>query len=153
MGAAGAADAEGQTDGGEREEGREGREHLRISLKKPSEKESEGGRRRTGGAGGAQVFGLEMQLLNVRIELSCSARERKRETGRERNCLGDVSPSPQPREGGRRRTTNATREIMAQITGAAAAVGYNKRGRDTMGTRVVGDCRLYVLSIIQKLGL
>ena len=38
------ADAEGQTDGGEREEGREGREHLRISLKKPSEKESEGGR-------------------------------------------------------------------------------------------------------------
>ena len=91
----------------------------------------------------------------MRIELSCSARERKRETGRERNCLGDVSPSPQPRKGGRRRTTNATREIMAQITGAAAAaaVGYNKRGCDTMGTRVVGDCRLYVLSIIQKLGL
>ena len=82
---------------GEREKEREGREHLRISLKKPSEKGSEGGRRRSGGA---QVFGLEMQLLNVRIELSCSARERKRETGRERNCLGDVSPSPQPREEG-----------------------------------------------------
>lgn len=108
----GGTNGRGRADGGRRRKGGRG-ERAPENFAQKTVGRKERGKEEELEEEGAQVFGLKkkMQLLNVRIELSCSA---------------DVSPSPQLR----RRTTNATREIMAQITGAS------RRPAQQMGTRV-----------------